>query len=273
MNIETAYSELLKRTGQKDSNILNVYMYGSRVYGNNRSNSDWDFIVIVRNKTDEQFSDNLINVNFYSEEEHKYRLESHEISALECQWLNPKLVLKETISNSVSIDKEQLRASISAKSSNSWVKAKKKLTVPESYNDSVGKKSLWHSLRILDFGLQIATKGYIFDYGSCNDFYDEVMYCNDWSELYEKYKKLYNNKASEFKKHAPKNCQECPWSKDNCNKHNSHLISAIIRWFKNGSRKTIIHRCHMIQPNIWKDGNDHDVCVGSKTAQISLTED
>jgi hypothetical protein len=59
-------------------------------------------------------------------------------------------------------------------------------------------------MRIMDFGTQIATQGRISDYGSCNHFYDEVMYCKDWSEMFEKYKQTYNEMCTEFRKHAPK---------------------------------------------------------------------
>jgi len=203
------YSELLKRTGYKDDQIIEAYMYGSRVYGNSRSDSDWDFIVIVKANQihTEQFSDNLINVNFYYPYQHHQRINEHEPSAMECVFLPEQFIIKmehPDFYKSFKPDLVKLRHSFSAKSSNSWVKAKKKLTVPESYNDSVGKKSLWHSIRIIDFGIQIATNGFISNYGSCNDFYDEIMYCNDWSELFEKYKKRYNAILTEFRKHAKK---------------------------------------------------------------------
>lgn len=205
MTIETAYEELLTRTGLKDSEVVCAYMYGSRVYGNARKNSDWDFIVVLGSrKQKEQFSDNLINVNFYSSEEHHDRLHAHEPSALECYFLPDEFKLKENVNFHFRIDVTSLRHAYSAKSSNSWVKAKKKLTVLESYNDSVGKKSLWHSIRLIEFAIQIATEGKIVDYSCSNHFYDEVMYCNDWSELFDKYKQKYNATLTEFRKVAPK---------------------------------------------------------------------
>jgi len=213
MNKEELYKELLTRTGINEDAVLGAYMYGSRVYGNFRKNSDYDFIVILEEgfKTQEQFSDNLINVNYYTLSEHRSRLLSCEPSAMEVTCLKDEFILEDMLNglhyntmNDVAGRLHILRAAFSEKSSNSWVKAKKKLTVPESYNDSVGKKSLWHSIRIIDFGIQIAKNGWITDYGSCNHFYDEVMYCNDWSELFEKYKKQYNEICTEFRKVAPK---------------------------------------------------------------------
>ena len=209
------YDEIVKRIGIQEDTILGVYMYGSRVYDNFRKNSDHDFIVILANgfKTEEQYSDNLINVNFYTQNEHRDRVVSCEPSALEVAFLPKEFILhdwqagmhsNETANMKNKYKLDSLRRSFSEKSSNSWVKAKKKLTVPESYNDLVGKKSLWHAIRIIDFGIQIATHGKIVDYGSCNYFYDEVMYCNDWSELFEKYKKQYNEICTQFRLVAPK---------------------------------------------------------------------
>lgn len=206
MNNKETYDMLLKRSGLLDQDVLCAYMYGSRVYGNFRKNSDWDFVVVVKDgkKKNEQFSDNLINVNIYEQSEFLVNLENHEPAALECLFLDKQFILKKEINLPFRLDHSKLRNSYSAKSSNSWVKAKKKLTVEKDYNDLVGKKSLWHSLRLVDFGTQIAIMGVIYDYASCNHFYDEVMFCSDWEEMYGKYKKLYNEMLTKFRKYAPK---------------------------------------------------------------------
>ena len=89
------YSLLLQKLKRPEKDILNVYCYGSRVYGNVTDKSDYDFIVIVKEKMCEQFSDNQINVNFFTEEEHQKRLDLHEISALECHFLSENFIWKE----------------------------------------------------------------------------------------------------------------------------------------------------------------------------------
>lgn len=52
--------EILDRIKISLDNIIAIYPYGSRVYGNITKKSDYDFIIILKNKTQEQFSDNLI---------------------------------------------------------------------------------------------------------------------------------------------------------------------------------------------------------------------
>lgn len=193
------YTEILKRAKLDDSNVVNAYMYGSRVYGTNHAKSDYDFIFVVKVRNNEQFSNNQININFYTEEGHQQRLNEHEISALECQFISPEFILKESKKFNFKLDLARLRHSLSKKASNSWVKCKKKLTVPADYDFGVGRKSMFHSFRILDYGIQIATQGSIVDYGSCNELFQEIMRYYDWESLYEHFKKQHNEVSSNFR--------------------------------------------------------------------------
>jgi predicted nucleotidyltransferase len=198
------YNDILKRAGLSDNDVISAYQYGSRVYGNFTNASDWDFIFIVKNKVNEQFSDNKININFFDEVGHKTRILNHEISALETLYLDDEFILKESYKVPFKLDLSMLRHSLSSKSSNSWVKAKKKLTIKEDYDLDVGRKSLWHSIRIIDFGIQIATTGKIYNYGSCNSMYRDIIQSYDWTTLFERYKDDYNKILTEFRKVAPK---------------------------------------------------------------------
>jgi len=76
-------------------------------------------------------------------------------------------------------------------------------------------KSLWHSIRIVDFGTQIAKYGFIKDYESVNHYYNKIN--NDylkfdsfeirkdfWDFIHNKYKPIFNNYLKEFRKFAPK---------------------------------------------------------------------
>jgi hypothetical protein len=204
------FENILKRANLKEENVVSCFSYGSRVYGNFRKDSDYDFIIVVKNKIEEQFSDNLININFYSTEEHQARLNQHEISALECHFLSDNFILKNEKVYDFKLDLQKLRHALSAKSSNSFVKSKKKLTVEidkgvEKNPEDVGKKSLFHAFRIIDFGIQICKFGKINDYSSCNNLFKEIMYSySDWNTLFENYKQRYNNICTEFRKLAPK---------------------------------------------------------------------
>ncbi len=194
----------IKSTAEKDPNIICAYLYGSQVYKTNTEKSDHDFICVVNNK---EANNQLVlfgDVTNYTVEEFQNLVNQHEISVLECLFLKDEFVLKQKHNFDFSLNKELLRNSISAKSSNSWVKAKKKFIIEEDFNPYIGKKSAWHSLRILNFGTQIAKNGKIEDYSQCNDLFKKVMECNSWEEINEKFKTTYNEMASEFKRNAPK---------------------------------------------------------------------
>jgi predicted nucleotidyltransferase len=192
------YQDILKRAKIDDENVVCAYPYGSRVYGTFNDCSDYDFIFIVVHKNYEQFSDNRININFYTIEEHIKRLDDHEISALECQFLESG-ILKQNMKFRFKLDIAKLRHSLSAKSSNSWVKCKKKLTVVVDYDLSIGRKSMFHAFRIIDFGVQIAKTGKINDYASSNELHKEIFDEYDWEGLFDKFKIRYNNLLTIFR--------------------------------------------------------------------------
>ncbi len=202
-----------------DNNLIYVFKYGSQVYGTKNNMSDVDVICIVKEKNKTLHStinklvlENLnqkhikIDINEYSEEEFLIALGNCEISFLECMFLEDKdVIYKSKNLPEVKIDLSVLRESISKKASNSWVKAKKKLIVEEDYDVNIAQKSLFHSLRILDFGIQIAKNNKIIDYSSSNFLLDEIKSLEvSWEVWNQNYKNTYNQLSSDFRSFAPK---------------------------------------------------------------------
>lgn len=192
-----------------NANVLNIYMYGSRVYGTNTESSDFDYIVVVEDFETKQSLSNLNKTQnedftFYTKEEFQEQVDLHEISILECLFLEDDKILKKTVDFNFSLDLEKLRPSISQKSSNSWVKAKKKFVVEKDYAPYIGQKSAWHSLRILDFGCQIAKTGRIYNYAQTNDLLPLILSLNSWNDLDDNLRAINRSKNTEFKKLAPK---------------------------------------------------------------------
>lgn len=188
--------------------VLNIYHYGSFVYGTNNENSDKDFIVVVEGKEN---YDNQLNIDgndytIYDEESFENKIKLHEISILECLFLDEKFIEQEDKKFNFELDLQQLRISISAKCSNSYAKARKKLEVEKDFNPLVAKKSLFHVLRILLFGKQIAIYGKIIDYQEANHYFEDIMNIdsNDWKIFKEKYQPIANNLKTDFRKYAPK---------------------------------------------------------------------
>lgn len=187
------------------SDALNIYAYGSIVYGTYIDGiSDRDYIVIVPDDyplENEQIEHKNCHYNIFHASQWQEKLNNNEVDALEVYFLPQEHILKETIKFKTIIVPSKVREQFSRTASNSWVKCKKKLTVEKDYNPRVGKKSLWHSLRIINFGIQILCTGRISDYDTLNYLYDEIVNndLNQWEYYYNKYKVLYNNMKSQFR--------------------------------------------------------------------------
>lgn len=204
------YDSILKDFSLEDKFVINCYPYGSRVYGTNSFKSDYDFIIVVDNsqhdKDSMDSSYHNYNATIYSENSFNEQLNNHKIGAFECISLDKELCLKHTKSFNIKINKNILRESISEKASHSFVKAKKKFEVEKDKNIYIAKKSLFHSLRIINFGIQIAKNNKITDFSSSNYLWEEIsnFESEDWNFYKSKYQKVFNELISEFRLLAPK---------------------------------------------------------------------
>tara|TARA_R110000737_G_scaffold351873_2_gene395495 strand:- start:731 stop:1432 length:702 start_codon:yes stop_codon:yes gene_type:complete len=191
----------------KSPNVLNVYRFGSMVYGTNRIGSDEDFYVVQEVYTASNCTDN----HHISSLEFQQLLDNQDIQAIECFFLDPVNVFKETVQFTYKLDKVKLRTSISAVCDNSWVKGKKKLIVSADYNKKLALKSIFHSLRIRDLGIQIALYGKIISYMRMNYIFDDLLKLGEqyerielWDAIDTKYRKEYNSLRSQFVELCPK---------------------------------------------------------------------
>lgn len=170
-------------------------VFGSYIY-NNSFAKDVD-VVLINNKelNFSQFDTQTISLELF-----KQNLKNCEIKSLECLFSPHTNLPKEELGKE--IDWSNLRASISKVSSHSFVKAKKKFIDNEFY---IGQKSLYHSLRIIMFGIQLANNKNIINFSEANHFLVDILTCKDWKQLELKYKPIYNELHSQFKKVCPKN--------------------------------------------------------------------
>lgn len=193
-----------------DGNFYALYLYGSRVYGTNTEFSDWDYVGVQPGVGFSELERGAIDVKLMDLEHFQKLVNDHNVSALECLFLPEEMVLvKPERPWSFNLDLSMLRRSFSQKSNQSFGKAKKKFVAPYDWAvDEIkrGKKSLFHSLRILDFGIQIAQFGEIVCYDTCNYMYDEIMENESliWEDYQNRWQPEYNRMCTEFRKLAPK---------------------------------------------------------------------
>ena len=185
--------------------IVGVYSFGSSTYGTQTENSDSDFVIIVDMEQDYiQHESKTVDMHIMSIDYFKKKLNDHDIMALEA-YFNPNPIKK--FETDFELNLVKLRHQISSVVSNSWVKAKKKVSL-ENEDSWVGWKSLFHSLRILEFGNQIAKNGKITDYTCMVPLWVEIISFvqqdKDINEIMGYYKPTYNVERTKFRKLAPK---------------------------------------------------------------------
>lgn len=195
---------IIEVTGIAEEEISNAWCFGSRVYGTAAESSDFDFVIVSEMKKQEEYKQDDVNVLCFTKDEFYEMLKAHEMSSLECYFAPEAYCIRKGTRFEFSLNKQLLRHSLSEKSSNSWVKAKKKLTVEKDYDLYAGQKSLFHAFRIIDFGIQIAESGRIVDYGRKNNLLKEIKKCTSWEEMNSRFKSPYNQLMTEFRKLAPK---------------------------------------------------------------------
>lgn len=197
--IKNSYLDALKA----DDKVLYIFQHGSTVYGVTNPLSDIDFIVIVKDDYEIPDNDAVTKDNcqfiFHTITDWYKMMAENRIEVFECSALPKKFIHKEWVKIRPTVDKVELRKSISAVSENAYAKCKKKLLQGDYY---IGKKSLWHSLRVALFGLQISKYGYISNFREANFWYKDIVLSehNDWEYFKEKYQPLLNNIRTEFRK-------------------------------------------------------------------------
>lgn len=181
-------------------NIIYSFRFGSKVYGSDTDKSDDDYMVVVDSDEELKYGlhDDKKNIHVYSDRTFRRLIKEHDIAVIECLFSNDTHYKFE-------LDIKQLRHSISAVVFNSFSKCRKKLKEGDEYDPYIAKKSLFHSLRILDFGIQIAEHGRILDFSSMNHHLDDIMSIdsNDFNVFRKKYEPIGKAMKKRFKKIAP----------------------------------------------------------------------
>ena len=198
MDYDKLKSDIIRASGIHPSRVFNIYVFGSRVYGTDNKKSDWDVIMVANNSVEySEIRNGLFNIHVYTPKKFQEDLDWHRINNFECLYAPDWAKLKEDIKFEFKYDVKKLRHASSHISSNSWVKAKKKIELGEYH---IGVKSLFHSLRITMFSIQIVNSGKITDFTCANDIWFNIKSRNwTFEELDDEYRALKNKLNSEFR--------------------------------------------------------------------------
>lgn len=188
------------------SKILNIYPYGSKIYGSNDEFSDSDYIIVFKSSLlpSGAFRDNAISSDdreiqgvCYSRSGFIDAINNYEIGALECIFLaEDKIVQKKMNFGITKYNDKELSKKIIQKASASWHFAT--LANKDGHMESCAK-NVFHALRILDFGIQVKKNKTIVDYSSMNKIQFEIMNDFNYFDPYDYYD-LFLTLSEEMKK-------------------------------------------------------------------------
>ena len=178
--------------------IKGCYIFGSRVYLTNSPESDWDIILVANNSVNEvEIKTTELNIHVITPDAFSKLVEDNHIKAIECLFAPSWAILK-PFDIEFTYKPASFRHNVSQTVSNSWVKARKKIELENEPH--IGIKSLFHSLRIANFGIQFAKTGKI-DFTAMNDVWKDISTSKvDWKEFKDKYQPLRNELLTEFRK-------------------------------------------------------------------------
>ena len=182
---EAAVHRILREL-KVDEPVLNIYRYGSRIYGTADQNSDHDYIIVTKGamlksgafKQNAISSDNRnIQGILYSRSGFTDAINNYDISALECLSLHPDDVLMNTWPFKVQKwDNKTMVKKIISKVSASWHTAD--MQARDGFKDRA-KKGIFHALRILHFSLQLKELQRIDDFGCVNYIWEDFRIMDD----------------------------------------------------------------------------------------------
>eukprot|EP01129_Flabellula_baltica_P009317 TRINITY_DN3787_c1_g1_i1.p1 TRINITY_DN3787_c1_g1~~TRINITY_DN3787_c1_g1_i1.p1 ORF type:complete len:585 (+),score=99.27 TRINITY_DN3787_c1_g1_i1:92-1756(+) len=193
--------------------ILNIYLFGSRVYQTHTPHSDWDFFVVYDDMFDfpqmdvlHQSTESvyyvidtpLVNAKFVPFSHFRLMVYQHMHEAMQCVFAEERYKVREVRPVLYEYDFDVLRRTTHAESRRRFMKAK--YTWESSQRKA--KKEIVHSIRYQMFAIQIAEMGRVEDFLCANEYYNSIMEEDaDWDEIEEKYsliRKSYSAQLSTF---------------------------------------------------------------------------
>lgn len=204
MEIPFTVEQVILASGVNKLKVRNVYIFGSRVYGNNREDSDWDIILtaghmLAHEEKRVNIGTHKLNIHIYTPDKFAFDLKNLRMANLEClmgpDWA--KLQVKQTYKPEFTI--KGLIQNVLAQSFDSWRSAKFKMS---QHDIRRGQRGVFHSLRMLMFASQIAEHEKITDFSEANPLFPEI--CDSDEYTWDYYKQKYLPKKVELEEKLKK---------------------------------------------------------------------
>jgi len=201
-NIDEIKTDVTSLTGLHPSKLRNIYVFGSRVYKTYTLNSDIDLVVIACSMdVNKEIHEGIYNVHITTPDAFKEQLDSHDVHCLECIYAPREAQIMTRIDylKDFRLDEGQLKKMLVSQSAWAWTKAQRRM---EKGNIIGGAKSLFHSLRILKFGLQIINNNRITNFQGANHFWEEIRNFDglEWQEYQDKWTNIKKSLMKQLKR-------------------------------------------------------------------------
>lgn len=150
---------VLRRLDLKDEEVLNVYLMGSKLWGNASAKSDWDFLIVHGHWKNPSSSLHSLDIDatVLTKEEYLQRLNEHHFLEVITLYLPAPFVWKEAYkamqTDRFTWDPKKLEAAVVEELDRDWRMTKKCF---EKKNVLKGKKIIVHAMRMLEIAVQLA---------------------------------------------------------------------------------------------------------------------
>jgi hypothetical protein len=178
VELPVSVEEIFEGIGISFLSVQSLHVQGSRLYGVNDVNSDWDLSVITTEVSEHDFREvsiggNDFDVHLFSQSQFQNRLDNYEMRELESLSHPEEFILIDNKSFSLDIDNDKLISQVKFESDDLWNRAK---NILNSGGDSyIALKNIWHSFRFLIFAEQILQNGSITDFTAANYLYESIV--------------------------------------------------------------------------------------------------
>jgi hypothetical protein len=179
--------EICRAFNLNEQEVVNVYVYGSRIYGTHTADSDHDYIVVFKaamlpsgafKENAKSSVDRKIQIIPYSRGGFKAGLEQFDISCIECLYLPSEMVIQKKWPFKLEkANSKEFAEKIISKVSASWHSAGMALQDGHYYH---AKKGYYHAIRIADFALQLKDSNFTnIDFSTAKIYWNEISNVKD----------------------------------------------------------------------------------------------
>eukprot|EP00455_Lapot_gusevi_P043646 TRINITY_DN5336_c0_g1_i9.p1 TRINITY_DN5336_c0_g1~~TRINITY_DN5336_c0_g1_i9.p1 ORF type:complete len:197 (+),score=29.08 TRINITY_DN5336_c0_g1_i9:478-1068(+) len=185
-------NKLLQALQLQSDQVLNIYVYGSRLWRTAAADSDWDFLIVTRGAASKStcHSGSLIDAVVMGEDEYTQHLQQHRFLPLITMYLPSEAVWRQRLKPQDVVGRrvnhDKLRAAVLEESDRDMKFAEKLF---RKSNVAKGKKVLSHCVRMVALTRQILQRGTIENWTAANNLTQEIQSnpATDWSVFLESY--------------------------------------------------------------------------------------